>query len=100
MATYTELYNLRIGEDLLPLRRKIDIALAIRANEIAKIPTATAAQKQFAVQALKDSSAYSSLILSYILAEYNTATVVAITGATDAQVQAAVNAAIGTLIEA
>lgn len=98
MATYLELHALRVSEALLPLRQKIDIALAVRANQLAKSASPTAAQKQFAIQALKDSGAYSPLILSYILAEYNAVAVSAITGATDAQVQAAVDAAVTTLI--
>ncbi len=98
MATYTELHDLRTADALLTLRKKIDVALSIRANQIAKLAMPTTAQKQFAVQALKDSGSYSPLILSYILAEYNTQPAAAITGATDAQVQSAVDAAVNTLI--
>jgi hypothetical protein len=98
MATYIELFNLRVTEELLPLRQKIAVALSIKANAIAKSPSPTPEQKAFAVAALRDPTHYTAMVLNYILAEYNTQAVGVITGATDAQVQAAVNATADTLL--
>lgn len=76
---------------------KITVALMVKANLLAKAAP-SAAQKDFAVAALRDPGTYLVTVLNYILADYNTATVAAITGATDAQVQTAVNAAVDTLL--
>jgi len=100
MATYSELYSLRTSNGLVPLSQKIEVALAVKANAVAKLPTPTAAQKVFAVAALRNPGEYQGLVLNYILAEYNTQTLGVITGATDAQVQTAVNAAVDTLLGA
>jgi hypothetical protein len=100
MATYTELYSLRASDNLVGLSRKIEVAVAIKANTIAKLPTPTAEQRAFAVAALRNPGEYQGLVLNYILAEYNTQAVGVITGATDAQVQTAVGAAVDTLLGA
>ena len=96
MASYLELYN----APLEGLDKQIIIALAIKANTIAKLASPTSNQKTFAITALRDPSVYLSTVRYYILADYNTATIAAITGATDAQVQTAVNAAVDTLLGA
>jgi hypothetical protein len=98
MATYTELEDLRATTQLTDLRKKIDIALAIKANTIAKLTTPTANQAAFAIAALRSPESYRELVLNYILAEYNTTTTTAIIAATDAQVQSAVNATVDTLL--
>jgi hypothetical protein len=54
--------------------------------------------KEWSKQALATPDQYQELILNYILAEYNTQTTATITGATDAQVQTAVNATVDTLL--
>ena len=98
MATYTDLHALRGSTTLNPLREKIAVAIAIKANIIAKLTTPTAAQKVFAVAALGSPETYLPTVLNYILADYNTAASSAIVGATDAQVQTAVNATVDTLL--
>lgn len=100
MATYLELYTASGAGVLVDLEKKIVIAIAIKANTIAKSATPTAAQKAWAIEALRTPTAYLQTVLHYILAEYNTATVAVITGATDAQAQTAVNAAVDTLLGA
>lgn len=97
MATYTELHNLRGATGADVLQQKIAVALCIKANALAKA-TPTQAQVEWAKSALANPDAYVGLVLNYILADYNTATVSAITGATDAQVQGAVDAAVNTLL--
>ena len=94
MALYQDLYNAQ----LVTLEQQIIVALAIKANTIAKLASPTAAQKAFAIAALRDPKAYLPTLKNYILAEYNTATVAVLAAATDAQVQTAVNAAVDTLL--
>lgn len=100
MATYLELYTASGAGVLVTLEKQIVIALAIKANAIAKSTTPTAAQKAWAIEALRTPAAYLQTVLSYILAEYSTATVATISSATDTQVQVAVNAAVDTLLGA
>lgn len=97
MATYIELQTLRGGSNVDGLSQKIAIAICIKANLLAKA-TPTAAQREWARAALASPENYIGVVLNYILADYNTATVGAITGASDAQVQTAVNAAVDTLL--
>jgi len=98
MATYAELYAISRDGTQTALTQKIIVALSIKANIIAKLATPTAAQKTFAINALGEPTKYLDTILNYILAEYSASTPTVITGATDAQVQTAVNAAIDTLL--
>jgi hypothetical protein len=98
MATYTELYALWGSNSASTLRQKISVAIAIKANAIAKSANPTDAQKTFAKAALADPDQYQQAVFNYILAEYNAQATSAIIGATDAQVQAAVDATINTLL--
>ena len=98
MATYVELHAIRNSVAVAPLMQKISIAVAIKANLIAKLPTPTPAQKAWALAALANPESQQQIVLNYILADNNTATSVAITGAADATVQTAVNAAVDTLL--
>ena len=100
MATYQELHALRGAATTEPLKQKIAVAIAVKANAIAKMQTPTAGQKAWAVSALADPNKDVGLVLNYILAEYNTQNASVITGASDANVQAAVNAAVDTLLGA
>lgn len=97
MATYIELHGLRGATGADTLQQKIAVAICVKANALAKA-TPTAAQRDWAKAALANPEAYVGIVLNYILADYNTATVSAITGATDAQVQGAVDAAVNTLL--
>jgi hypothetical protein len=99
MATYTDLHALRGSGTADALKQKIAVAIAIKANLLAKA-TPTATQKEWAKAALANPEAYLAAIMNYILADYNTSTTATITGATDAQVQTAVNAAVDTLLGA
>lgn len=98
MATYIELHTLRGSESIAALRQKISVAIAIKANALAKAaPNAT--QKAWAKSALASPEDFQDIVLNYILAEYSTSATSVITGATDAQVQTSVNAAVNTLLE-
>lgn len=100
MATYLELEGLRNGAGIDDLVKKVAVAICIKANVIAKSGTSTAEQKAWAKAALAAPGNYQWPVLNYIIAEYNAATLAAITGATDVQVQDAVNAAVDTLLGA
>lgn len=97
MATYTELYDIYGQATLDPLKKKIITAAVIKANVITKLSTPTAAQKQWAISTLAAPENALKSLLNFILAEYNTATLATISGATDASVQTAVNNAVDTL---
>jgi hypothetical protein len=98
MATYTDLHALRGSSTITPLRQKITVAIAIKANAIAKSANPTAAMVAWSKQALATPDQFQELVLNYVLAEYNTQTTAVITGATDAQVQTAVDATVNTLL--
>ena len=98
MATYTELYALWGASTIATLRQKTSLAIAIKANAIAKSASPTAAAVAFAKQALADPDHYQQTVLNYILAEFNASNTSAITGATDVQVQSAVDSTINTLL--
>jgi len=100
MATYQELHALRGAATTEPLKQKIAVAIAIKANAITKLGSPTAAQKAWAVSALADPGKDIATVLNYILAEYSAQATGAITGASDANVQTAVNAAVDTLLGA
>jgi hypothetical protein len=98
MATYQELQALRGSTTITPLREKINVAIIIKANILAKLPTPTSAQVDWSKAALGNPESYQNIVLNYILADYNTTTSTAIQNATDAQVQTAVDAAVDTLL--
>lgn len=98
MATYAEIYALRGSDTLYPLRQKINVAIVIKANALAKAaPNAT--QKAWAKAALAKPDDFQETVLNYIFADYIVVSTTAIVGATDAQVQTAVNSAVLTLLE-
>ena len=100
MASYTELHALRGAASTEPLKQKIAVAIAIKANAIAKSQAPTAEQKAWAVSALATPEKDVGTVLNYILAEYNAQTTNVITTASDENVQDAVNAAVDTLLGA
>lgn len=98
MATYLELNGLRTGTGVDDLVKKIAVAICVKANAIAKEATPPAEKRAWARQALANPADQVWIILNYIVAEYSAVDLTAIIGATDAQVQDAVNAAVDTLL--
>lgn len=98
MATYIELHALRGAVSLEALRQKINVAIAIKANTIAKSAAPSAGAKAWAIDALGEPDKFMPTVLNYILAEYNAAATSAIQTATDAQVQSAVNDTVDKLL--
>lgn len=95
MATLTELTSL-LGDSGL-LGPKIRGALLIAAQTIVVNASATAPQKVWARECFREPNQFERQALAAVLAANNTATVAAIQGATDAQVQTAVNAVLPIL---
>lgn len=100
MATYLEIFALASDPNITDLRKKIKVAIAVKAQLIAETPTTTAAQKSFAQAALRDPGAYEQLVLNYVLADNVALTTSQISGASDSAVQTAVNTAVDNLLGA
>ena len=94
MAAYTTLTPLIQNDNL---KQQVRMAIAVSAVNITNESAATtnhAARIAWAKQALTDPDAEYPRVIWYVLGANNTALVSAITGATDATVQSAVDAAV------
>ena len=80
------------------LRAKIRGALRIKSMVIVNDPASTAAQNVFALACLGNPAQYEVTALNGIMGEYNLLTIAAIQGATDANIQAAVNKVVDQLL--
>jgi len=96
MATYAELYDLHNSP---PLLAKVAVAVIIAANDIAANGSATDVQKAWANKAISSPSSEAQRTLYLVLAQQKAATVEQITGASDVDVQAAVDAVVALLVE-
>lgn len=97
MATYTELYQYRATDDYQALENKVAVAVAIKAQAIADLPTPTAEQIAWAVEALSSPGGKAETVINYVLAANSGLTIAQITAATDAAIQTNVNAAVDDL---
>jgi len=100
MATYIELHDLVGAASMNDVKKRIRVALAVKAQAVAASGASTATQKEWAKSALANVAQYEDLILRYLLALNRAATVAAITGANDEGIQTAVDAAVNTLLAA
>ncbi len=100
MATYLELHDLASSPTLSDLRKRIRVAIIIKANAVAESANPTAPAKEWSKAALGNPQFYEQTVLNYILADNAAATTTAITNANDTQVQTAVDAAVNTLLGA
>lgn len=94
MATYSELLQAAENESL---RRKIRVAVVIAAEEIRMEADTTpnhVARRTWAAAAFRNPGAEADRMLWAVLAQNKDATLLQITGATDVQVQTAVNNAV------
>lgn len=98
MATYLELFDLTSSSTITDLRKKILVAVLIKANAIAESASPSAAAKEWSRAALRDPQSFEQTVLNYVIADNSGASTSAISGASDAQVQTAVNAAVDTLL--
>lgn len=74
-----------------PLVDKIQAAIAVKANAVAKSSAPSAARISWAKSALASPTSNNQSALNYVLAENSSMTVAAILALTDAQIQTAVN---------
>ena len=98
MATYLELHDLASSPTLSDLRKRLRVAIIIKANAVAESAAPTAPGRDWSKQALANPQAFEQTVLNYILADNAGFATSAISGATDAQVQTAVDAAVNTLL--
>lgn len=98
MATYLELYDLASSATITDLRKRIQVAITIKAQAIAEAASPPVASLEWAKAAFGNPGHYEQTILHFVLADNAAAAVGSISGATDAQVQAAVNAAVDNLL--
>lgn len=97
MATYAELLEIRDGEAGAALRQRVRIAVIVAADLIRQETPAVAPRRAWARATLADPQTAADQMLWAILAQNRAATVAQITGASDATVQTAVNAAVDLL---
>lgn len=95
MATYAELYGLGSNSDL---RNKIAVAATIKAKDYIALETPTEDQLAWASKTLLSPVAVAIQLQPYVLAANSTLSTAQITGATDAGIQTAVNAAVDKLV--
>lgn len=97
MATLSELFDLYNDGDLI---RRTSSALVIAAQALLDLPTPTAAQKQYAVKVFANPRQEAERVVKSILAQNSGATVAAIQGASDTQIQTNVDAAVQLFVDA
>lgn len=95
MATYLELFQLRANSDL---QDRAAVAVTKKAQTLLDLPTPTAAQVAWALAAIEAPKSKAAALLNYILAANSSATVGQITGATDANLQSQLSAAVDAII--
>lgn len=95
MATYHELFDLRTDS---ALRNRIAVACTKKAQSLIDGPSPSADELAWANTVLNDPIAMANTIMAYVLAANSSATIAQITGASDAAIQANVDAAASKLI--
>ncbi|MEE8207351.1 MAG: hypothetical protein V3T88_00125 [Nitrosomonadaceae bacterium] len=96
MATYTELRDLFNDGDLT---NKVAVALIIAVNDLL-LGTPDAADRLYAARVFANPQSEARAVLMAVLAGNSSATVVQITGATDAAIQTKVDAVVPQLVDA
>lgn len=102
MATYDELLTIATTASGDPLRKKIQVALIVACDNIrAEADTTSnhANRLKWAADTLRGPAAMAERMLWAVLAQNRAATAAAITGATDALVQTAVDGAVNLLAQ-
>ena len=97
MATYAELLNIRDSQIGDNLRRQVRIAVVVAADLIRLETPGIPERRAWARAALQYPNQAADQMLWAVLAQNRAATVAQITGASDADVQSAVNTAVNLL---
>ena len=98
MATLKEIYDFVGSADSSDLRNKIVAALVVRSMAIVNDGTSTAEQNNFARACLRNPKQYEATALNAIMGEYAGLTIAAIQGASDEDIQTAVNKVVDQLL--
>lgn len=98
MASYAELRALAASADGDELRKRIEVAIAVKAQELIDLASPTANQLTWAAEALDNPGAKADQIMNYVLAANKSATTAQITGAADTAIQTNVDAAVDKLV--
>ena len=98
MATLEELHSMDGTTGLQALKNKIVVAVAIKAEAIAELASPTVQQIEWAKSALNNPRSVADQIINYVVADNAAASTSEITGATDAAIQTAVDAAVDNLL--
>ena len=96
MATYSELFDLASDS---PLRNRVSVAVAKKAQSLLDSGSPTAAQVSWASDAIANPVSKANMLLNYVLAANSNATPAQITGASDAAIPSNVDAAGDALID-
>lgn len=99
MATYQELADLKASDSAAwnSLFDKISVAIAIKAQSIAALPTPTQEQKDWARGALASPRGLSGTVINYVIAANSGATTAQILSASDSAIQSNVDDAVDNL---
>ena len=97
MATYVDLSGIKADSRWNDLQQKVRFACVKKASVIIDSATPTASAVAWATECLGNPVAKSEQIENYVIAANSGATLTAIFGATDAAIQANVNAAVDVL---
>lgn len=100
MAAYEEIAGIYSTADRQNLLSKIMVAVTIKAQTFIDGGAPTADQMTWASRVLTTPQTEAEKIMRYVLAANNTATLQAITGATDSTIQSNVDAAVDALVGA
>ena len=97
MATYNELATIQSDPGWQSLQQKIETATAIKAQSVIDAPAPPAARLDWARESIASVRSAANDLRFYVVAANNTATIAQIIGATDAQVQTNIDAAVDAL---
>lgn len=95
MATYQEIKTLAIDSDL---QEKVEVATVVKAHGLISGITPTQAQIDWASSALGNPKQTAEGLLFYVLADNKAATIEQIQGASDSDIQTAVDTAVDAMI--
>lgn len=98
MATYSELYNFKANPGYPEWAGRVEFAISVSAETIAKDSQATTGKKDWAVRALAAPSTVRPGMEQYVLADNRSASVQQILEATDMQIQTNVDEAVAALV--
>ena len=96
MATYLEIFDIALGSgDRADLEQKVAVATVVKAVAVLAEASPTQIRIDWAADALENPRG--NALFSYVLGDNKDATVIQITGASDASVQTAVDTAVDAL---